>query len=86
MRERRTDYGTVILHWLFVAGLGVAFVTGLRIATEAPVRQWLNVFDAVLPRANVWVPHMQAALALVALAYPMGVWITDVYGMLRGIR
>ena len=25
-------------------------------------------------------------LALVALAYPMGVWITDVYGMLRGIR
>lgn len=25
-------------------------------------------------------------LALVALAYPMGVWITDVYGMLRSIR
>ena len=33
MKERRTDYGTVILHWLFVAALGVAFVTGLRIAT-----------------------------------------------------
>jgi hypothetical protein len=75
MRERRTDYGTVILHWLFVAGLGVAFVTGLRIATEAPGRQWLNVFDAVLPRANVWVPHMQAALALVALAFAYVVYL-----------
>ena len=62
MKDRKTDYGTVILHWLFAAALGVAFVTGLRIATEAPGRQWLNLLDAILPRTNVWVPHMQAAL------------------------
>ena len=50
MKDRKTDYGTVILHGLFAAGLCVAFVTGLRIATEAPDRQWLNVLDAILPR------------------------------------
>ncbi|MCW5703001.1 MAG: ethylbenzene dehydrogenase-related protein [Bradyrhizobium sp.] len=75
MKERRTDYGTIVLHWLLVASLGVAFVTGLRIATETPGRQWLNVLDAVLPRANVWVPHMQAALVLVALTLAYVVYL-----------
>jgi hypothetical protein len=70
MRRRKTDYGTIILHWLLVAAFGVAFVTGMRIATEAPERSWINSFDAVLPQ-NVWVMHMQAAVVLltVALAY-----------------
>ena len=75
MKDRKTDYGTVILHWLFAAALGVAFVTGLRIATEAPGRQWLNLFDAILPRANVWVPHMQAALVLVALTLAYAIYL-----------
>src|SRR5262245_31445057 len=75
MKDRKTDYGTVILHWLFAAGLGVAFVTGLRIATEAPDRQWLNFVDAILPREDVWVPHMQAALLLVALALAYAVYL-----------
>jgi hypothetical protein len=75
MSDRKTDYGTVILHGLFAAGLGVAFVTGLRIATEAPDRQWLNLLDAVLPRENVWVPHMQAALVLVALSTAYAVYL-----------
>ena len=35
MKQRRTDYGTIILHWVLVGAFGVAFVTGLRIATEA---------------------------------------------------
>jgi hypothetical protein len=75
MSARKTDYGTVILHGLFAAGLGLAFITGLRIATEAPDRQWLNLLDAVLPRDNVWVPHMQAALALVALTTAYAVYL-----------
>src|ERR1043166_9698913 len=75
MNDRKTDYGTVILHWLFAAGLAVAFVTGLRIATEAPGRQWLNILDAVLPRENVWVPHMQAALVLVALSLAYAIYL-----------
>ena len=54
MKQRKTDYGTIILHWLLVAAVGVAFVTGLRIATEAPDHLWINALDAVLPRASVW--------------------------------
>ena len=72
-RRHRTDYGTIVLHWLMVAAFGTAFVSGLRIATEAPARTWINLFDAVLPRESVWMAHMQAAVVLVAvsLAYPI---------------
>jgi hypothetical protein len=68
MKPRKTDYGTVILHWLLVGAFAVAFLSGLRIATEAPERSWINLFDAVLPRESVWVAHMQAALVLVVVA------------------
>ena len=68
MRQRKTDYGTIILHWTFVAAFVVALVTGLRIATETPDRTWINWFDMVLPRDSVWVAHMQAAIVLVAVA------------------
>ena len=67
MRQRKTDYGTIILHWLLVLASGVAFATGLRIATEAPDRSWINLFDIVLPRSGVWTTHMQAAVVLVAV-------------------
>ena len=75
MRPRRTDYGTIILHWLLVGATGVALLSGLRIATEAPDRAWLNWLDAVLPRVNVWLPHMQAAVALVAVSIAYAVYI-----------
>lgn len=68
VRQRKTDYGTIILHWTFVAAFAVALVTGLRIATESPDRTWLNWFDAVLPRGSAWVAHMQAAVVLVSVA------------------
>jgi Ethylbenzene dehydrogenase/Prokaryotic cytochrome b561 len=68
VRQRKTDYGTIILHWLLVGAFGVAFLSGLRIATEAPGRGWINLFDAVLPRQSVWVAHMQAAVVLVAVS------------------
>jgi hypothetical protein len=68
VRQRKTDYGTIILHWTFVAAFAVALVTGLRIATETPDRTWINWFDAVLPRNSVWIAHMQAAIVLVAVA------------------
>src|SRR5262249_56348422 len=61
-RERKTDYGTVILHWTLVASLVVAFASGLRIATETPDRVWVNVLDVVLPRSVVWTAHMPAAV------------------------
>jgi hypothetical protein len=73
--KRKTDYGTIILHWLLVAAFAVAFVSGMRIATEAPGRGWINLFDAVLPRQSVWVAHMQAAVVLVAVSLAYAVYV-----------
>src|SRR5450755_5149007 len=84
MRRRKTDYGTIVLHWLLVAAFGVAFVTGMRIATEAPERTWINSFDAVLPQ-NVWVMHMQAAVVLVAVALAYTIYVLR-SGLGRRIR
>src|SRR5713101_3817513 len=84
MRKRRTDYGTIILHWLLVAAFGVAFVTGMRIATEAPERSWINSFDAVLPQ-NVWVMHMHAAVVLLAVAFAYTIYVRR-SGLGRRIR
>ena len=75
MKLRKTDYGTVILHWLLVAAFSIAFLSGLRIATEAPGRTWINLFDAVLPRESVWTAHMQAAVALVAVSLAYTVYL-----------
>ncbi|HKS19077.1 MAG TPA: ethylbenzene dehydrogenase-related protein [Bradyrhizobium sp.] len=75
MKHPRTDYGTIILHWLFVAAFGVAFSSGMRIATEAPGRLWINLFDGVLPRESVWNSHMQAAVALVAVSLAYAVYL-----------
>jgi hypothetical protein len=68
MRRLRTDYGTIVLHWLLVVALCVAFTSGLRIATETPGRTWINLLDAVLPLQSVWRAHMQAAVVLVAVS------------------
>src|SRR5215475_2628794 len=75
MRRRKTDYGTIILHWLLVAAISVAFVTGLRIATETPDRAWINWLGVVLPSSGVWVPHMQAAIVLTAVAIAYTVYL-----------
>src|SRR6202163_654756 len=75
MRRRKTDYGTIMLRWLLVAAFGIAFLSGLRIATEAPGRTWINLFDAVLPRESVWTAHMQAAVVLVAVSLAYAVYL-----------
>ena len=85
MRARKTDDGTIILHWLMVAAFGVALVTGLRIATEVPDRSWLNWFDPVLPSSTVWTTHMEAAIALVAVALAYVIYIRR-SGLGRRIR
>ena len=76
MKPRKTDYGTIILHWLLVAAVSVAFVTGLRIATEAPDRAWLNAIDFLLPRNGVWTSHIDAAIVLVAVSIAYAIYLT----------
>ena len=85
MRQRKTDYGTIILHWLFVAAFAVALVSGLRIAAETPERTWINMLDVVLPRASVWTLHMQAAVVLVAVALGYVVYLVR-SGLVRRVQ
>ena len=75
MKIRKTDYGTIILHWLLVAAISVAVFTGLRISTEGPDHLWINELDAFLPSSHVWVPHMQSAVVQVAAMIAYAVYL-----------
>jgi len=66
--RRRTDIGTILLHWLVVITLMTLVATGLRIAADEPEHAWLLIFDRVLPKHVVWTGHLPAALILCALA------------------
>jgi hypothetical protein len=75
VRLRKTDYGTVILHWLLVIALVAAFASGLRIATETPERTWINLVDFLIPYERVWTTHMQAAVVLTAVSVAYAVYV-----------
>jgi hypothetical protein len=84
-RKRKTDYGTIILHWLLVGSLVVAVITGLRIAAEAPDRTWINAVDGLLPTSTVWTGHIPAAVALTAIAVAYATYV-PLAGLGRRIR
>ena len=82
----RTDFGTVVLHWVLVALLAISVVTGLRIATVSPFDfEWLQAFDGLLPHTFVWTAHMPAAVALFGLSLAYTVYIRRA-GLARRIR
>jgi hypothetical protein len=83
--QKKTDYGTVILHWLLVAMLAVATATGLRIASETPDRVWINALDALLPKATVWTHHVDAAVVLIAVAIAYVIYLRRA-GLSRRVR
>jgi Ethylbenzene dehydrogenase/Prokaryotic cytochrome b561 len=87
---KKTDYGTVILHWALATSLAVAVVTGLRIATETPGRDWLNVFDFLLPKTAVWTEHLESAVVLTSIsaAYIAYIWRARLWPRIRldGVR
>jgi Ethylbenzene dehydrogenase/Prokaryotic cytochrome b561 len=85
VRPRKTDYGTIILHWLFVIACVVAFGSGLRIAAESLGQTWINLFDLLLPRSNVWTSHMQAAVVLIGLSLAYSVYLIR-SGLSRRVR
>ena len=83
--DRKTDYGTIVLHWTLVASLAVALLTGLRIATETPDHAWVNLLDIVLPRRVVWTAHMPAAVVLVTVAAAYAIYL-PLSGLARRVR
>jgi len=68
VRIRRTDVGTIILHWVLVIALVVSVGTGLRIAMDSPDQAWLVALDGILPLYVVWTRHIPAAVTLVAVS------------------
>ena len=74
-KNARADLGTVILHWGTIAALCIAFVTGLRIAAEAPNREWLSYLIAIFPSGDVWSIHMLAVLGLLSVAIAYAIYI-----------
>jgi len=84
-RVRKTDLGTILLHWILVITLTLSIGTGLRIAMDSPEHSWLVAFDSFLPLYTVWTLHIPAALTLVAVsvAYAAYIWRG---GLMRRIR
>lgn len=85
IRDSKTDYGTIILHWALVASLVVALLSGLRIATETPDHTWINLLDNILPRSAVWTAHMPAAVVLVTVAMAYAIYM-PLSGLARRVR
>jgi cytochrome b subunit of formate dehydrogenase len=84
-RARKTDLGTILLHWILVITLTLSIVTGLRIAMDSPEHSWLLALDSFLPLYAVWTLHIPAALILIAVsvAYAAYIWRG---GLMRRIR
>jgi Ethylbenzene dehydrogenase/Prokaryotic cytochrome b561 len=70
---RKTDTGTVVLHWLLVATLTVSTVTGLRIASDGQSAALAKFFADFLPSHNIWFFHIIAGIGVlvIAAAYPI---------------
>jgi cytochrome b subunit of formate dehydrogenase len=85
VRTRKTDFGTIMLHWILVVTLSASILTGLRIAMDSPDHAWLVALDGLLPLYSVWTLHIPAALILVAVsvAYAAYIWRG---GLLRRVR
>ncbi len=73
---KKTDFGTIILHWGLVVLLLMAASTGLRIAIGAPYDMlWLQHFDWLLPQSTVWTLHIPAGTLLFALSVSYTIYI-----------
>ncbi len=82
---RKTDLGTIILHWMLVIALIVAVATGLRITSNDPAWAWLQALDPILPAETVWSYHMLAGLTLFAVSVAYIAYMSQ-SGLTRRIR
>lgn len=75
-RKPRTDYGTVILHWLLVAIILVLMATGLRFTAAESRYAWVGGLGTLFPPGNPWSVHIWSGLglAMLAVAYPIYMW------------
>lgn len=83
---KKTDLGTILLHWTLVALLVIAVATGLRIALDGPHDlRWLHALNVLLPQSIVWTAHIPAGAALIALALSYAIYMSKA-GLARRVR
>jgi cytochrome b subunit of formate dehydrogenase len=83
---KKTDLGTVLLHWTLVALLVIAVATGLRIALDSPHDlHWLHGWAFLLPQSIVWTAHVPVGAALIALAFSYALYMRKA-GLARRVR
>lgn len=83
---KKTDLGTILLHWSLAALLVVAVATGLRIALDSPHNlAWLHHWAFLLPQDIVWTAHIPAGTALIALAFSYAIYMSKA-GLARRVR
>jgi Ethylbenzene dehydrogenase/Prokaryotic cytochrome b561 len=85
VRTRKTDYGTILLHWVLVAALLVSAATGLRIAGDNPTLSWIRRFDSILPEGKIWWVHILSGVMLAAIAAAYAVYMRQA-GLWRRVR
>jgi hypothetical protein len=72
IQRPKSDLGTILVHWLIVAALISAVVTGLSIAAADYPNLWaVRYLDSVLPGEDLWFWHLFSGIALLSslLAY-----------------
>jgi hypothetical protein len=82
---RKTDAGTIVLHWSLVFTLFISVVTGWRIAADNPDGLPGQALDWMLPQWLVWGSHIPAATILISLAVGYALYIAHA-GLFARIR
>ena len=59
----RSDWFTVILHWISVVAMLLSLFTGMRIAADALDAVIPKYFEPILPQGDMWTVHFLSALA-----------------------
>jgi len=67
-RGRRTDFATVVIHWIVVILFVASFVTGIRIAADAPDATVSQALAVYVFQGEVIVWHLWSAWALAGIA------------------
>jgi cytochrome b561 len=70
-----TDYGTVILHWVFALLIIALIVTGLRLGADSSDHAWLVKYDSILPQKYVWTLHVPLGFGLFGIAVSYGYYL-----------
>ena len=83
-KKKRTDAGTVVLHWSLAVCLALSVLTGLRFAVDMPDTGYLDAISPWLPVAKIWILHIVAGVGLMGLAVAYMLYLRGA-GLLRRI-